>query len=30
MKKKYKFKDELIRSMKYLAKDKRTLFLGQS
>ena len=30
MKKKYKYKDELIRSMKYLAKDKRTLFLGQS
>ena len=28
--KKYKYKDELIRSMKYLAKDKRTLFLGQS
>ena len=25
-----KYKDELIRSMKYLAKDKRTIFLGQS
>ena len=25
-----KYKDELIRSMKYLSKDKRTIFLGQS
>lgn len=25
-----KYKDELIRSMKYLSKDKKTIFLGQS
>ena len=25
-----KYKDELIRSMKYLSRDKRTIFLGQS
>ena len=25
-----KYKDELIKSMKYLSKDRRTIFLGQS
>ena len=25
-----KYKDELIRSMEYLAEDERTIFLGQS
>ena len=25
-----KYKEELIRSMEYLAKDERTIFLGQS
>lgn len=30
MAKKLKYKDELIRSMNYLAKNKKTIFLGQS